>query len=127
MITTTLMCVAFTIYMESRGEPEAGRVGVGLVVLNRAEEKKKSACEIIAEPYQFSWYKGPFSLNSEITDLKGWELSLASARKAIAFHKHDTTKVKYFVENRIRPKWTKNLIVVATIGGHTFYADKKGG
>lgn len=127
MITSTLMCLAFTIYMEARGEPEAGRVGVGLVVLNRAEQRNISPCEVIAQPSQFSWYKGSFSLKMLPEDNAGWKLSLASAKKSILIHQYDTTKVDHFVESRLRPKWTKNLYKVATIGNHTFYSSRKGG
>lgn len=127
MITSTLMCLAFTIYMEARGEPEAGRVGVGLVVLNRAEKRNITPCEVIAQPSQFSWYKGSFSLKMLPEDQDGWKKSLASAKTAINIFKHDTTKVTYFVEKRLRPKWTNKLYQVATIGNHTFYSDKRGG
>ena len=52
-----LRCLAANIYYESRGESRAGRMGVGIVTLNRVNHGNwpGSVCEVVKQPYQFSW------------------------------------------------------------------------
>lgn len=124
---TTLMCLAVTIYLEARGEPERGKIAVGLVVLNRAKESNKKPCDVIRVPGQFSWYRGTNSLKIKPKDKSGWNNSLKAAQDAISLHSFDTTNVTYFHHKRLRPRWTYNLKKVTIAGNHIFYTEKKGG
>ena len=38
MIKTAILCLALTVYHESRGEPQAGQYAVAEVVMNRSTE-----------------------------------------------------------------------------------------
>lgn len=51
--------MGLTIYAEARGEPRKGRIAVGTVILNRAENRKwdgETILETCLWPYQFSCY-----------------------------------------------------------------------
>ena len=124
---TTLTCLAMAIYMEARAEPERGQIKVGLVVLNRAEEYKMEPCQVLKVPHQFSWYRNTNSLTIKPKDVAGWNTSLDAAKDALVLHSFQITYPKYFHNHTVRPRWAKYKVKVATIGNHTFYADKKGG
>ena len=57
MMKTALMCLALTIYYEARGEPTIGQYAVAEVVLNRAEKRDLSVCDVVYQPGQFSGAK----------------------------------------------------------------------
>lgn len=127
MIMSTVACLAITIYLEARGEPERGKIAVGLVVLNRAKEASVKPCDVIKVPGQFSWYRGTNSLKIKAKDQAGWNASVKAAQDAVLLHPFDTTNVTFFHHKSLRPKWTRNLTQVAIYGGHKFYSNKKGG
>jgi spore germination cell wall hydrolase CwlJ-like protein len=56
MIDQALMCLATTIFMEASVEPEQAQIGVGYVLMRRADFEPKRICLEMKKPYQFSWY-----------------------------------------------------------------------
>jgi spore germination cell wall hydrolase CwlJ-like protein len=50
-----LMCLARNIYFESRGEPEKGKIAVGMVTLNRTQHPSfpNSICEVVKQKTVF--------------------------------------------------------------------------
>lgn len=56
MLDHALACLATTIFMESAYEPKQTQIGVGYVLLRRAEYNPKNICKEMSRPYQFSWY-----------------------------------------------------------------------
>jgi N-acetylmuramoyl-L-alanine amidase len=54
--TLALTCLAQTMFMEARGEPQAGQIAVGMVLYRRANFEPKKVCAEMSRPYQFSWY-----------------------------------------------------------------------
>lgn len=51
-------CMVANVYYEAGNQPFHGMVAVSHVVLNRAKDKHRRPCEVIFEPYQFSWTAG---------------------------------------------------------------------
>ena len=64
MIKSALLCLALTIYHESRGEPVSGQYAVAEVVVNRSQERNLSICDVVYEKNQFSWVKAHNSIPS---------------------------------------------------------------
>jgi len=56
MIDQALLCLAQTIYMESSVEQKEAQIGVGYVLMRRADFDPKQVCYEMRKPYQFSWY-----------------------------------------------------------------------
>jgi spore germination cell wall hydrolase CwlJ-like protein len=56
MIDQALACLATTIFMEASKEPLQAQIGVGYVLMRRADFNKKNVCLEMKKPYQFSWY-----------------------------------------------------------------------
>ena len=56
MIDQALLCLAQTIYMESNLERKEAQIGVGYVLMLRADFDKEQVCNEMKRPYQFTWY-----------------------------------------------------------------------
>lgn len=56
MIDQALLCLAQTIYMESSLESKEAQIGVGYVLMRRADFDPKEVCNEMKKPYQFTWY-----------------------------------------------------------------------
>ena len=56
MIDQALLCLAQTIYMESSLERKEAQIGVGYVLMRRADFDPQQVCNEMKKPYQFTWY-----------------------------------------------------------------------
>jgi spore germination cell wall hydrolase CwlJ-like protein len=144
-----LLCLARNIFYESGGEPEAGKIAVGVVTLNRVEDPRfpKTVCEVVKQKTrvnrtlkvenkpvtvkktvcQFSWVCEVTKRINKETDER-WTESLDVAQRLLE-GEHDTHKEKlgdilYFHATYVNPMWV-GLKRTIKIGGHIFYVDKK--
>jgi N-acetylmuramoyl-L-alanine amidase len=119
---TTLSCIAMAVYFEARGESALGQRAVAEVIMNRVNDPRwpSSACAVVKQPRQFSFYKAGKKYK---TDPSLYARSEAVARDAIA---GDTlnTQALYYHSTKVLPVWRHDLEVLGTIGSHVFYTDK---
>lgn len=116
-----LECLATGIYFESKGEPLAGQLAVGEVIVNRAKSGRfaKTYCGVLTQRGQFSFVRGgniPFVPKSN----KQWQTAVAVAK--IVAQKLKTSAAPnalFFHARYVSPKW--RLKRVASIGNHIFY------
>lgn len=127
-------CLAIGIYHEARGEPQAGQIAVGQVILNRVRSNyypdtpcgvvfqnadKKNRCQFSFacdgrsdEPQDFAaWARAVVIAD---TLVKGDDPTL-DADLAISTHYHATS---------VRPGWAAKLRRTGKIGKHIFYFSK---
>lgn len=72
MIDQALLCLAQTIFMESSVESKQAQIGVGYVLMRRADFNPKQVCYEMKKPYQFTWYgvkQPPIILDKYYLDL----------------------------------------------------------
>ena len=144
-----LLCLARNIFYESGSEPEAGKIAVGVVTLNRVEDPRfpKTVCDVVKQKTQvhrtvrvenrpvtvkktvcqFSWTCAVTKRINKDTDER-WTESLDVAQRLLE-GEHDTHKEKlgdilYFHATYVNPMWV-GLKRTIKIGGHIFYVDKK--
>jgi N-acetylmuramoyl-L-alanine amidase len=128
-IELALACLALNVYKEARGEPVAGQIAVALVTLNRARQRQKGVCQVILEPYQFSWTITD-TRNGRLLpgkapnqDSPAWWRSFESAR--LALHVEDFTQgATHFHTPAVSPTWAKKLQYIGQWGNHIFYREK---
>lgn len=130
-VLVALACLSLNIYHEARGEPEAGQLAVAYVTLNRARTKAMRVCDVVVEPYQFSWTTGGVMLRVDgwtllphriPTDLKALEKAVEVARLAISRTSEDPTEGALFYHaDYVSPYWKDSLTRIAVIGQHLFY------
>jgi spore germination cell wall hydrolase CwlJ-like protein len=133
---------------EARGEPTAGRIAVGSVVLNRVKfglEHKaygriygNSITSVILAPSQFSWtiknkldpnYLGALEIAHDFkAALKSKEFGQwlfpcwGIAQGLISGEIKPNTSALYYHEKSIHPAWAKGKAPMAVFGNHFFYA-----
>lgn len=122
-------CMTQVIYHEARGEPLAGKIGVGSVVLNRVADGRfgEGVCGVVWQPKQFSNIeKRAFDKSSA-----DWAESKRVAQCLMtggAWCKDNTGGALYFLNKYdvggVKPKWMRGLRFNVRLGNHWFYSHK---
>lgn len=130
-----VFCLAQNIYHEARGEPMAGKLAVGHVVLNRMADKRfpRLACSVVKQGgekrryrCQFSWWCDGRS--DRARNEVAWQESLVIASLVRAGITADPTGGSlWYHATRVRPVWAQQLTRYVKIGRHIFYTDPRAG
>lgn len=126
-----LACLAINVYHEARGEPDAGQLAVAYVTLNRARARNMDVCEVVVEPYQFSWTIGGVMMRVNgwtlmphrmPTDAKAFAKAVEISRMAMRGQADDPTQGAHFYHaDYVSPRWKDSMTKIASIGQHLFY------
>lgn len=105
-------CLASAIYYEANTEAARGRRAVYDVIQHRMTSANKTACQIVKEKGQFSWWpKKPIKkMTPHMRNL------LTSVKKT---PKMLVSNEKYFFQKHLKPKWARKM-ECTTIGQHKF-------
>ncbi len=124
-------CLALNIYFEARSEPDAGRLAVGHVVMNRVSDDRypgkvcavvRQGGEKVRNRCQFSWWCDGRS--DRPRDRRAWKQSKAIATRIYWGLSEDITEgALWYHAVYVRPAWGKVLVPARTIGRHIFYRD----
>ncbi|WP_305097595.1 cell wall hydrolase [Croceibacterium aestuarii] len=118
-----MRCLAEAIYFEARGEPLAGQLAVGRVIINRAESAAfpDDYCGVVTQRAQFSFVKHGV-IPAPRTGTTAWKKAVAVAKIA---HQElwdsPAGDSLYFHATRIKPRWASRKIARATLARHVFY------
>ena len=119
--TLALTCLAQTMFMEARGEPQAGQIAVAMVLYRRADFNPKKVCAEMSRPYQFSWYGKIKPPERDSYELRPF---IPLAQLILKLKVHDTSKGAYnFHEINLNPKptWAVHKPIKVVINNHIFY------
>lgn len=137
-MATALFCIALAVFHEARFEPLIGQEMVAHVVLNRANIRSLTPCEVIAEKGQFTWRplryfktlksrggKRVHVLRPERLPVreKGWSRAMAVALQ-VAKRTNNMQNVEFFHADYVSPVWRHSLQRLFVVGRHIFYARK---
>lgn len=111
------MCMAWVLHDEARGEPSKGARAVLDAVLARIKKRNKTACEVVAEPKQFSGYR-PFIV-FKIDD------KILANYEAIKKLPPVMRGCDYFHATHVSPKWASSMKKCGRVGKHVFYTTKE--
>jgi spore germination cell wall hydrolase CwlJ-like protein len=121
-----IACLAAIKYYEARGEGKIGQEAVAHVALNRTEKRGLSVCGVLKQPFQFAFMNKRKGIPPTPPEFK------EKAKKMLLLHIHGyredfTMGSQYFVGNHIvhTQSWLKKLKKTMTIGGHTFFKEKR--
>jgi spore germination cell wall hydrolase CwlJ-like protein len=134
-----IKCLAVMIYGEARGESMLGQVAVAFTSVNRAV--KKTLCQVVLQPYQYSVFNNNPTLRSIATSLhlipkqkndidkQGWEMAMKVAHQVAHRMVPDPTNGStFYLADKVMkskgyryPKWSKQYKMVAVIDNHKFY------
>jgi spore germination cell wall hydrolase CwlJ-like protein len=119
-------CLADNIYYEAGFEPEAGKVAVALVTLNRMQDPRfpKDICGVVKQRTtsvcQFSWFCSKVSIKNK----DAYEQAKEVAIYVYANYENlkDITKgALYYHADYVNPRW--KLEKTTVIGRHIFYKE----
>ncbi len=128
-------CLAEAIYLEARGEPFAGQVAVGQVVLNRVRNPAypASVCGVV---YQNRAWKNACQFSFACDDVPdivvpgpAWEQAkrIASDMAAEVLSAPDIGSATHYHATYVRPRWAGTMDRMRQIGQHVFYRTRNGG
>lgn len=121
------VCLATTVYLEARSEPEAGQLAVAEVAMTRRDSGRwgDSVCSVLRSPNQFalSTTHPGFVLRNPVALAKAWRVadrvmtmwSLPHAERDLVVPNANS----FYSASIDPPAWAKHKI--ATIGSHYFY------
>lgn len=128
-----LKCLALNIYFEARGEPTAGKIAVGHVVLNRVADRRfpKQICSVVRQGgeirrnrCQFSWWCDGRS--DEPRDQQAWRESVLIAALINRGATSDPTRGSlWYHATYVKPGWARQMKKRVKIGKHIFYVKPK--
>lgn len=128
-----LVCLALTLYWESRGESDLAQKAVGHVVMNRvnAAGYPSDVCSVVTQhgpepPCQFSWWCDGRSDTPQ--DHTEWWRAFRNALEVYANPDADPTAgALYFHRKDLRPAWARAKVGRARVfGGHVFFRLARG-
>ncbi|MBO5102697.1 MAG: cell wall hydrolase, partial [Clostridia bacterium] len=104
------------IHAEARGEPYAGQVAVGAVILNRVESSKfpNTIYGVIYQPYAFT------AVNDGQINLEPNQTAYNAARDALNGWDPTYGCIYYYNPSTATSSWIWSRKVVTTIGKHNF-------
>lgn len=106
------ICITYIVHREAGKTDYKARRAVYDVILNRMQIKHKTACQVVAEPRQFSTYrpvKNMIVTNKMLTDMLIVRNMQPVVPEALFFH-----------AQWAHPHW-KNVVRLGNIGGNIFY------
>ena len=117
------MYLAFCIYFEAMGEPKAGQVAVGHVIMNRVEKSGTSVKDVVNKPWQFSWLN-----NGSRPSIKDYNAFIECVDSAVECLRQRLDGKDlwgadhYFNPKKADPKWNfDKLKLIGSIGDHKFF------
>lgn len=122
--TVALTCLALNVYWEARNQPVAGQLAVAQVTLNRVRDPRygNNVCDVVHEHRQFSWYWDGKS--DAPKENNAWQTAYLVASAALDGSGHvELQGVTHYHAVYIQPYWKDQMVRVAMIGDHAFYAD----
>lgn len=128
---TDVDCLATAMLIEAGNQPLIGRQAVGLVIMNRAEEKNISICNVLKRSGQFPWYKGGkipryAKKDTRIVALRFEAYDLLNAPdESKAYRRAALRNATFFHATYVRPHWAKAMCNPIRIKDHIFYTECK--
>jgi spore germination cell wall hydrolase CwlJ-like protein len=114
-----ILCMALNIYYEANKEPLLGKIAVAHVTLNRVKETYPSnVCEVVYQPFQFSWTKENIIKPSKQALDNAKEIAELAYKGITTDPTHGAT---HFHNTSVKPGW--KLEKVVQIGNHIFYRE----
>ena len=118
-----VLCLAKNIYHEARGQDIDGQYAVGFVTMNRVNHADfpNSVCEVVYEPYQFSWTHQGMRLDlSNKIDREAWENIVEVSIEILEETAYNNLYgVTHYHAVSVNPNWGYQLVM--QIDDHVFY------
>ena len=123
-----VQCLTQNIYYEAGSEPNAGKIAVAEVTMNRVKSGyAKTVCGVVTQKNngicQFSWVCSP---KKAINSMKNWVESKKIAENILISRKKYGIigNATHFHADYVDPAWADSKKYVSQIGRHVFYSER---
>lgn len=120
-----LLCLSRNVYHEARDQGAEGMHAVAYVTTRRLRDGRWGAtyCEVVRSPNQFSWYSD--GKPDAPKDMVAFRRALAAAVNVVLERVPDPSNsaAYYYAHDLVQPRWAKDMLITARVGGHTFGTD----
>ena len=131
-----LQCLALNIYHEARSESPLGQEAVGLVTMNRVQDKRypDTVCDVVYQAHvdskgrpkrnkcQFSWYcDGKSDTIHDMVAFKAIEELSANIIVAYGVQRDITDGAVMYHASYVKPYWAKSYERTSRVDSHIFY------
>ena len=125
-MTTEILIVALTLMLECGGEPFGGKMLVGEVIANRANQSGTTPAKVCLATRQFSaWNKTSLKKAKRLIGTEGWEDCVIIATSISQPGYVPISPATHFANLSLcRPRWARKMRRVAVSGNHSFFAPK---
>ncbi|ANY19027.1 Spore cortex-lytic enzyme precursor [Tsuneonella dongtanensis] len=122
-LSREMECLAGAIYFESRGEPLAGQLAVGQVVVNRAASGKfpSDYCGVVYQKSQFSFVRGGKMPRIDRNSAAWGRATVVAKIAHEGLWDSEVRDALFFHANYVKPRWSRTKVARATIDSHIFY------
>lgn len=132
-LSDDIRCLTINLFHEAAGEPLKGQELVVQVVINRRNLLGRfgsNYCEVIKQPYQFSWtldiskaymLKSKQPLSSQ--DFKKYSKVVIGVLQNQLNVLDKDKEILYYHSIAVKPKWAAKMKVVYRVGNHIFYRE----
>lgn len=120
-------CLASAVFYEANLESMLGKQLVAISILNRAVKRNKTICNVLKEPYQFSFYKAGFDWSRQALHKESLQIVLDILRKSMLGLQPTYSGITYFHAAGVSPSWasSKQFKLFKREGNHMFYIQKE--
>lgn len=132
-ISDDIRCLTINLFHEAAGEPLKGQELVVQVVINRRNllgRFGRNYCEVIRQPYQFSWtldISKAYMLKSKQPlspqDFKKYSKVVIGVLQNQLKVLDKDKEILYYHSIAVKPKWAAKMKVVYRVGNHIFYRE----
>jgi hypothetical protein len=134
LLASAITCLALNVYFESRNQPLLGQMAVAAVTLNRADGDKEKICQVVTQPYQFSWTINRLKKHGKYyvlpnkyvpKNIEAWIQSWQVAEKILKNGAQGIVHgATFYHATWVNPSWDDKMKKVAQIGDHVFYVQQ---
>ncbi|WNL50706.1 cell wall hydrolase [Ruegeria phage RpAliso] len=131
-MTSALLCLAFAIYFEARGEPQVGQYAVAEVIVNRRDSDRfpDTVCGVVRQGEDYGMHRCQFSF---MCDGKPEEIANPLAFDEAKLIANDVLNLPgtpdyvdgalFYHTHAVSPSWSQQMEVTAVYGDHIFFSD----
>lgn len=124
-------CLATNVWFEARGSPFVDKLAVAQVVVNRVRDPAhpNTVCDVVHEPYQFSWTVDDLPDEVRIRnriERDAWLDSILAALTALEGRTPELAPgATHFHAVGVSPEWAQAFEAIARWGGHRYYRNPR--
>jgi N-acetylmuramoyl-L-alanine amidase len=121
VLSSSILCLALTVYIEARSQPIKSQIAVAAVTVNRTRSKgfPKTVCEVVKQPGQYQWVKK--NKRYIISEVEAYNKALEVSKQYLKGNLPNPIGPRLFFNNTSLGKVNKSPYTTLKIKDMVFY------